>query len=145
MKIDVTSTEIDMKKLLEGTDKFPRLMLMRMLAIRNERIRRGRTTGGRSMLDGRGDRYTAAYEKRKSKAGRNPYSPGDRLVWSGAMLGSQHVEASRKEGVLLFSPEEAGKAWGNNRHREFIMFSRSEIDLAFNDALKEIRRIMSSK
>ena len=144
MKAYIKSTPIDMREVLRGTGKLPKLMLMAMRQIRDDRIEQGRTTDGRPMLDGRADRYTPAYEARKRNAGRHPYSKGDRLVWSGAMLGAQHIEASDKVGQLLFSLEEAIKAYGNDRRRAFILFVRKEIDRAFDLALQEIRSQLQS-
>ena len=136
----ITISPQDVKNLVSWK-QYLELIMMALLEIRNNRIRRGRTTDGRPLLAG-GDKYTPGYEKRKREAGRKPYTSGDRLVYTGAMLGSQHIEAhvESMSGLLLFSPEDAPKAYGNNLRRMFIEFTRAEVERAIKAANRAARK-----
>ena len=133
-----------------GFDDLPELMIQAMRLIRNKRLREAKTADGKPLLDGVGDRYAPEYEawKRGRKGQRRKlYGKNDRLTLTGAMLGSQHVEVSDSPRLaeLIFSPEETGKAWGNNRRRMFIEFTKAEIDQAYMQALKHMARAQNKK
>jgi hypothetical protein len=116
-------------------------ILFALLTTRNRRIGKGATTSGAPLLDGGVDQYSPSYAQWKASRGRSLYTPGDRLTLTGHMLASQHVEVTGpRAGELLFSPEAAGKAHGNNRRRPFVEFSKAEVQRAIKKAIKQRRR-----
>ena len=125
---------------------FLNLYGIELLQLRRDRLREHRTTSGAPLLDGRSDKYSPSYEKKKRKSGRAPYSSGDVFVWTGDMLQSMQVQVDGRRVLILFSHDFAArKAWSNNLRREFIRYTPQEFDLALNFAKVEWKRLKGIK
>lgn len=142
VKFDIRLPDIgDIAPKQEYWDRVLTIAMDTLLGVRKARIDGGMRVDGSPLLDGAVDSYSDAYEDRKERTVRYPYSPGDRYVWSGDMLNSMHPEIAVGIGKLVFSAEDAEKAYGNEMRRpgSLVPFSREEIDWAIREAIKQYR------
>jgi hypothetical protein len=90
-----------------------------------ETIIKQRTAQGKDVNGNPFKRYSDSYSSFRAKAGR---SRTPNLMFSGRMLNSMKVKASKTTGVLFFSrAEESRKAAFNNRTRRFFDLSKKEL------------------
>lgn len=104
-----------------------------------QRIADGVDLYGDPMLDGASDKYTPAYERRKIRRGRSPYTPGDRLRWSGQMqrdFGVLDADDAHCD-IGFHTLEGAQKAVGNDRLRPTFGLSDDEVDMIWTK-IKEL-------
>ena len=134
------------KKVLKARRQIIGKTVMTGIAEQGLTIIQKRTQVGKDLLGRRFTKYTDAYRKRRLKKGRS----GTRvdLTFSGRMLGAMQSKFIRAgKAVINFSrAEEAAKAGGNERKRQFFgVVSKSEIDALIKEGNrlidKEIKRL----
>ncbi len=144
MTIKISAKLVGFDKELFDRDLRKRLLTATGLECRNvihDRIDRGQTPRGAKFR-----KYSNSYEAYKRKKGRNPYTPGDWLVWTGQMLNSHqlsYVDADRF--VLSFvggrtdGSSNAEVAYRNNLTRKFVALAAAEKNYAIDQAIKHAK------
>lgn len=105
-----------------------------------ERISSGELPDGAPFLDGLADKYSSSYEKKKIANGRLPYSPGDRFVYTGEMMGAFDVVECDETGATIgFHSADMGyRAFVNHERRPAFDFTDEDFDAAFDAAMSEV-------
>lgn len=138
MNISVQTTgQAGVIKTIEGLEHFVDAALMARLGSFAEFIIKQRTAQGRDVNGKLFKPYSEKYKLFRQEAGRGQIP---NLFFSGRMLGALTHRTEGSDTVRLFfhDAQQAAKASGNQRHREFFGLSADDITLLMKDLETEL-------